>query len=307
MKRYKKQLILLTLSCVIFVGCTIFERVENPQTSGSTMEMIVFGLGRADSFLIITENHTLMIDTGENQQGRAIVAYLEVQGITRLDYLIITHFDRDHVGGAHRIIDAVDVGTVILPNYSRTTNHVERMQNAMATADIQPLILTSDLQLTLDDVSFIINPADQPYFTFDTADDLDELQNDDESTPNSNNFSIIVAITHGENAFLFTGDAQSRRMREILTNAQLMHIDFDFLKVPRHGRYMGRSREFITTINPRYAVITDSNERPVDAEMLAVLNEIEAQIFFARSTGVHIISDGDTINIQYRDFFAETE
>jgi len=150
--------------------------------------------------------------------------------------------------------------------------------------------------LTLDGAEFIVDPTLKPYFAFGT-------RNDNPQELDGDNFSIVVSITHGDNAFLFTGDARSRRMREILRNGDLMRIDFDFLKIPRHGRHMSRSDEFIETVSPRYAVITDSYEDPAQEELLDILDAIDAQVFFARQNGVRATSDGIEITVVYEDFF----
>lgn len=290
--------------CLFLASCAIRQIETNHDMPISEMEVIIFGLGRADSILITTENHAMMIDTGENQHGEDIVNFLHRQNITSLDYLIITHFDRDHVGGAYHIIDAIDVQTVILPNYSRESRHVSNMNQAMDDANLEPVILIEPRQFALDDAHFIIDPSQLPYFAFGSSSDDDDSQDDTEEAPSANNFSIVVSIVHGENSFLFTGDAQSRRMREILRNAEMMVLDFDFLKVPRHGRYMRRSREFMEAIRPRYAVITDSYEREADEELLAILEELDVTTFFARRNGVHVISNGTELIIEYKDFFA---
>ena len=180
----RKYLICLIILCLMltFAGCThtnvddaateritqIDDTVTQPTTTKETdiaewidagiMEIIVFGIGRSDAIVIKTENYTMMIDTGENRHGTPIVNSLNNQGINRIDYLIITHFDSDHVGGAHIVIDNMEVGKVIVPNYSRETNHTERFIAAMDRADIEPFVLTETMRLTLDGIDFIVNP-----------------------------------------------------------------------------------------------------------------------------------------------------
>lgn len=196
------------------------------------------------------------------------------------------------------MIDAIDVQTVIVPNYSRDTQHVANLYRAMGDANLEPFVLTEALRFTLDEAAFIIDPTHKPYFAFGDGSDVGD------EAPRSNNFSIVVSISHGENDFLFTGDAQSRRMREVMANQNLMRLEYDFLKVPRHGRYMSRSSEFIQTIRPRYAVITDSYERPADEETIVALDAVDAQVFFARTSGIHVLSDGIDLVVVYKDFFA---
>ena len=291
------------------------------------MEVSVFGIGRADAILIRTESYAVMIDTGERQHGRPIVGYLRSQGISAIDYLIITHFDSDHVGGAYIILRDMQVAQVIVPNYSRDTNHVMRFESALRYAGLEPLVLTEPLELTLDGARFIIDPTGLEYMHFPRADEpgFGEYSEDYETdnaadyayerwgfAPTSDDFSIIVRITHGANNFLFTGDAWNIRLQELLENDELMGVAYDFLKVPRHGRHSRSSVPFIHATSPRYAVITGFHpeyaeryysERPADARVIAALEYVGAQIFFTMSVGVRAESDGSRLVVEYRHFF----
>ena len=307
--------------------------------AGGNMEVAVFGIGRSDAILIKTENHAVMIDTGERQHGLQIADYILGHGISRIDYLIITHFDSDHVGGAYVIINSVDVGAVIVPNYRRETNHVARFEAAMRDAALVATILTETMRFTLDDVDFTVDPSrlDGAGIAWhdregaghspndpDGEDDEDQDWGEDGEAgrepahggtmpPTGDDMSIVVRVTHGGNNLLFTGDAVAGRLQELLENDVIMGIAYDFLKVPRHGRYSERSAEFINAISPRYAVITGFHpdnitdyypERPTDQRVIAALESAGAEVFYAMSTGVSLKSDGISLMVQYNDFFA---
>jgi len=288
----------------------VTEIVNNGVHENNILEIYVFGIGRADAIIITTENHAVMIDTGENSNGHEILDYLLSRRIRTIDYLIITHFDRDHVGGAHTVIDFLEVKEIIVPNYKRESRHVERFELAMQRAGIEPLVLTETIRFELDNAGFMINPAQSEYFFF-AYDDEDEDSEQEaepgvpdyyiEEAPAGNNFSIVVSVSHGENNFLFTGDAQSQRMREMLENEEIANTDYDFLKVPRHGRYMSRSAGFINAVSPKYAVITDSRERPADERVISALENAGAEIFLTRNGGVYVKSDGGALIVEHKD------
>jgi len=297
-------------------GCVPGERAAlGTLNTLDTMEILVFGIGRADAILIMTENYVVMIDTGERQHGQHIVDYLLYQNINSIDYLIITHFDRDHVGGAYVILNEMDVRKVIVPNYSRESNHVNRFEAALEKAQLEPLILTETTRFTLDSADFVVNPSQLEYFHFvrHYEDDASDMTDETAPLPTGDDYSIVVSIAHGDNSFLFTGDAVAGRLQELLENDEIMSIDYDFLKVPRHGRYNRRSIEFIQAISPQYAVITGfhpdflSNyypERPSDERVIAALEEVGAEIFFTMSVGVRIRSDGVNLMLQHENLFA---
>jgi beta-lactamase superfamily II metal-dependent hydrolase len=245
-----------------------------------TMEVYVFGIGRADAILIKTENHAVMIDTGENQHGEYLAGRLSELGVERLDYLVITHFDSDHVGGAHVIVNRFEIGEVIVPDYTRSSRHVERFHAAVANAGLTPHILKAPRRFTLDGAVFLFDPSG-----------LDAIGDD---------ASIVAAVSHGDNHFLFTGDAANDRLEEILANGELMAFDFIFLKVPRHGRHTRNAVELILSVQPRYAVITGFHsadadkyypERPADERVVDALEYVGAEIFFTMSEGVRFTSN----------------
>ena len=69
-------------------------------------------VGNADCIVIRTENRTTVIDTATSISSNIIFEYLNEKGIDRIDVLIITHFDKDHVGSASKIINNIKVDRV---------------------------------------------------------------------------------------------------------------------------------------------------------------------------------------------------
>jgi len=261
------------------------------------VEIYVFGIGRADAILITTENHAVMIDTGENRHGVHIARTLMSRNIFTLDYLIITHLDGDHVGGAHTLIRNMMVHNVIVPNYGRESRSVERFESAMLHSSTERHILTETISFTLDDAEFVIYPSQLEFFFFAREEDDEDDYTRDEDAPNENNFSIIVTVSHRENNLMFTGDAMASRLGEVLQVEEITAIDFDFLKLPHHGRHNRRSIEFLNTVNPRYAVSTCCVVRPIDRRVLASLENIGTEVFFTRHGGVHVTSDGYSLTV----------
>ncbi|MCL2099306.1 MAG: MBL fold metallo-hydrolase [Oscillospiraceae bacterium] len=292
------------------------------KTGIGIMEVSVFDTGKADAILIQTETNTVMIDTGENKHGQNIAEYIQSLGITTIDYLIITHFHKDHVGGAHIILNSFEVREIIVPDYGKESQHYDRFAAAAERTGTVPLILTEPLRFTADNTEFAVFPPQSGYHFYAApsdggrADDEydedlieDENENEDEESENvtnENNFSIIVSAVHGENNFLFTGDAKARRLREAMRTPEIFLTDYDYLKVPHHGRYNKRSVEFIHTVRPRYAVITTSSEIGITADkrVVSALEEAGAEIFLTTDGGVYCLSDGERLSVEHRDFFS---
>ena len=287
-------LFLAVTSIIVAIGCAAPIVFDETGAEFGIMEILVFDVGNADAILITTHGHTVMIDTGEEEHGSKIVAHLNENGITSIDYLIITHFDRDHVGGAAEIIRDIEVQEIITPHYRRASRHYLRFVQAMEEAGIEPIVLkrSTQLEFILDDIIFTTYASDLDFHEYIIGEDYSHL-------PNVNNFSLVTSISHGNNHFLFTGDARASRIREMLSTASIVNTDFDFLKVPHHGRYSRRSVEFINHIRPRYAVITCSPDRPAHPQVIKALAAVDAEVFFTQNGSILSRSDGNKLIVAH--------
>ena len=220
-----------------------------------------------------------MIDTGEKELGEEILTYLENNNITKLDYLIITHFDKDHVGSASTIINSIEVDNVIQSNYPKESKVYNKYLSALENKGIEAVTLREDLEFSFGDIYFTINPP------------LEEVYSNNES----NNSSLIVSLKYKNNSFLFMGDAENLRIKEYLSTNNL---SYDFLKVPYHGHYQTTLDELIEVIKPKYSVITSSLEEKEDDTTLELLSNIGSKTYLTRNGSILITSDGDTINIK---------
>ena len=109
-----------------------------------------------------------------------------------------------------------------------------------------------------------------------------------------NDFSLVINVTHGENTFMFAGDCETVRLRELPGQMNMEHI---FLKVPHHGVYCDGMDEFIKSVSPKYAVITDSEKKPAADEVLSLLEGIGCEIYETAYGSITAVSDGKTIKI----------
>lgn len=246
---------------------------------GTNLEVLGFNAGKADAFLLTTASHTVLIDAGEKGFGRTILAELEERGVTRLDYMIITHFDQDHVGGAARILNNFDVGTVLQSNSPKDSEEYGKYVKALNNASIEAVTVREALSFTLDGVSFYVDPPRK-----------NNYQSDD-----SNNSSLIVTVRSGDTGLAFLGDAQTERLEEFLAwNTET----WDVLKVPHHGKEEPLLPDVIASVQPRYAVITSSDEEPEDVSTLDALDGVET--YLTRQGDVLITCTEDGLEIGYR-------
>ncbi len=237
----------------------------------------VLNVGKADTMILRTKEHTAVIDCGEKGDGKEILEYLSEQGIDYVDYLFITHFDKDHVGGAAKVINNINIGEIITPDYAGSNDEYESYIEACEKKGITPTALTEDMSFTLDDVSFNVYAPQKTQYK-----------------ESDNDYSLVISVTHGENKFLFAGDAEKARLKELSSQFELKHT---FLKVPHHGRENSESEKFIKSVSPDYAVITCSEKEMPDDSVTEALAAVGSKVYLTKDGQVDAVSDGKKIDI----------
>jgi len=264
---------------LLFSGCLGAENKSTAKaevTGGFYVETI--GVGKADCILLKNGGHAALIDTGTEESTKTVLDYLSKEGITSLDYLIITHFDKDHVGGADGVIKSLDVKNVLEPNYKGDSADYSQYVRAMAEKGISPETLSTDADVTLGDVKLKIDAAKHNF----------EYGRD-------NDFSLVISAYYGENSFLFAGDAEKLRINELL-NENIG--SYDFLKVPHHGIEEKNSAEFFEKVKPKIAVITCSKSEPADESVIDELKKDGCEVYTVQSEAAVVFSDGKNVSVK---------
>lgn len=290
----KKFLFIIIFIIVLFSTMILFNNLKrlysdksdsniNNQNSfleDGSLSLTFLDAGKADAIVLHTNNSTVLIDTGLKSGGKELVQFIKSQGIDTIDYLILTHFDKDHVGGAARVIQTFKVNNIITSDYFKDSDEVENYLKSCDEAQITPLVLKDEISFTLDNVDYKIYPHIATTY----------------AEKESNNSSLIISVTHGENRMLFTGDANNLRIEEFIKK-QETNFKYQLLKVPYHGRYMESLSEFINIIQPEYAVITSSEEDREDKETVKLLKEIGTNVLLTREGTIVVKSDGRRLEI----------
>ena len=241
------------------------------------LEVVFLDVGKADAIVIMTDNSAVLIDAGTDKMGKKVVSFLEDRGIERVDVMIITHFDKDHVGGADRVLEALPVGLVIEPVYEKDSKQYREYLDALDTAQTEVASLEDNLFFELDGVSYAVDVANDDYYGRDEE----------------NDFSLVTSLRFGDTRFLFAGDAENQRLAELIDEGDLRH---DVLKVPHHGKAKKMSAPFLRAVSPRYAVITSDDENPEDGGITMFLRQLGAEVFLTRLGEVRAVTGGQSIS-----------
>lgn len=289
--RFKRSLgLVMICSMLLVAGCNGKkeegkDHAEAPEVTGN-VNMSILDVGKADCILIQTENYNMMIDTAEKKDVDEIQEFLTANNITKIDYLELTHYDKDHIGGLGKLLKyGLEVDHIYAPNCDADSGTYEDMMEALEEHGLSLDYVEDTVELTLDDLLVeIYPPMKDSYLTADSSPD-DETDNE---------FSLVTKFTHGDNKFLFTGDACNGRLAEL---SDQMNVDVDFLKVPHHGKGDNNTESFAKKVSAEYAVITCSNKNMPDQAVVSALEDTGANVYETRNGQVDCLSDGKTISV----------
>ena len=194
-----------------------------------------FDVGQGDSTLLHLDNKNILIDTGGKENKNIVnntqIPYFKSDGIRKIDYLIITHGDYDHMGEAINLVNNFKVEKVIL-NCGPYNDLEKELIKVLDKKIIKYYSYIKQLNIDKNKLYFL------------------QTKEYDNENDNSN---VIYTELKGYK-FIFMGDASVTTEKEILNKYNLS--DIDVLKVGHHGSRTSTSKEFIDEINPQYSIIS---------------------------------------------------
>ena len=249
------------------------------------LQIQVLKVGKADAIVLQCGSETMVIDCGEEEDGQEVLDYLKSNGVQKIDTLIITHFDKDHVGGADTVVSGIPVDRLLLPAYISTGKQYKAFVAAYEAAGIEPENVTETLSFDFGGeggASVTVEPPD----SYEIPDTDDEYDND---------FSLITTIDFNGKRFVFAGDIEEARIREWLVGGTVGRCDV--LKVPHHGVYNDALAELFEALQPKYAIICDSKKNPADTRTLELLKKVGAECLQTMNGDIGIRCIGQNIEI----------
>ncbi|WP_101772697.1 ComEC/Rec2 family competence protein [Peptostreptococcus faecalis] len=201
------------------------------------LQVHVIDVGQGDSSLIITPSKkTILVDSGEEEYFRNVMQVLKKNNVKKIDYLIATHFDGDHIGSMDKIIKNFQVEKIYTtPDKNFNTDFLEIVkESSLKNKKTIPLISDDSLSIDKNISINILSPI--------------------RMTDDTNKNSICFLLSYKKHSLLFTGDIDSDVEKEILKKYNLPKCSF--LKVSHHGSKTASSDIFISTIKPKIASIS---------------------------------------------------
>ncbi|MBU4310156.1 MBL fold metallo-hydrolase, partial [bacterium] len=242
MKRnFKRLLFLLILSLALSLGCA--------KEKGGRLEVTFLDVGQGDSIFISTPGgKNILIDGGKRaipphsyfDAGKEVVLpFLKNRGVKRIDTLIATHPDGDHIGGLLAVLDSdIQIDKVLDCGYRHTSytyqDFLKKIERRRETKYYQPRagqILNWGNEVKVQ----VLSPA--------------HLFRD------SNNSSIVIKLEFGDISFLFTGDVEKEAEGEMVLRYG-DGLKSTVLKASHHGSRTGSSLSFLKAVRPQVTVIS---------------------------------------------------
>jgi len=225
--KFKKLIILIIM---IFMHTNIHYFNKYPIVT-------LLDVGQGDSILLELQHNkgNILIDTGGNYNNdlgkKTLLPYFKSIGIKKIDYLIITHGDNDHIGSSKYLINNFKIDKVIFN--CGTYNDLEKdVIKELDKKNIKYYSCIKEINIDKYKLQFLNN----------------------KEYDNENDNSNVIYIELNNYKFLFMGDAGKEVEKDILEKYNLKNIDF--LKVGHHGSNTSSSENFINSISPKYSLIS---------------------------------------------------
>lgn len=231
------------------------EESEEQPAEDSTFWIKYIDVGQGDSALVQCDGRYMLIDGGDNKQSSKIYTILKQDGIERLDFMIATHPDADHIGGLSGALNYATVDRCFCPVTSHDTKTFNSLVKYLNKQN-------KEIEVPKPGDEYVLGSA---HITI-----LGPLVKGSES----NNDSIVLMIQYGNNRFLFTGDAEEEEENTILS--AWPDIKCDVLKVAHHGSKSSTSDYFLAGCRPEYAIISVGQGNEYGHPTQDVLNKLSA-------------------------------
>lgn len=235
-------------------------------------------VGQADCTLLEFNGHFALVDGGNSADGGSVAAYLQMQGVGKLDLVVATHPHEDHIGGLADILDTFLADTVWSSPIPNNSNAVRTFLESVSN---------QGKELEQPKVGQVFNLGAATITVIGPVKEYEEI----------NNLSIVLMVEFGDTRFLLTGDMERTAENDLIESGA--DLKADVLKVGHHGSESSTGYRFLREVMPSYGVIScgkdnsyghpheDPLSRLRDAEV-TVLRTDECETIIARSDGEDI-------------------
>lgn len=260
-KHYANIRKFLLISIIIIVLVYICSYVQR------NLKIYFIDVGQGDSSLIITPNNKkILIDGGGSETNTStydvgedtLVPYLLDRKISKLDFIMISHFDADHCGGIIAVLNSIKVKNIIISKQIEENNNFKTIINIAKNKKVNIIVVKKGDVINVDNnVEIkILYPENKLYF-----DDL-------------NNNSIVAKLIYYKFSILFTGDIEKIAENKIIQTDRA-NLKSTVLKVAHHGSKTSSVEEFLLYVKPKMALIGVGKNNKFGHPNIDVIDRLE--------------------------------
>ena len=239
MKKRKLRIgtvLILVFSILVSLGACLAVCGEEYNSSEPYLGIEVLDVGQGLSVVITTEAGTALYDGGPRTSSSKVVSYLKSTGVQKLDYVIASHYDEDHLNGLIGAVHALDVGTVIAPNYTTDTNVYTSFMRAVEEKGLTVTYAEAGASYTLGSAVIQIMMPLMPTYQ------------------DENDYSVVVKVTSAGKSILIMGDCTTLGEGDMLLAQE--DVNSDILVLGHHGSGSSTSQVFLDAVSPSIAVVS---------------------------------------------------
>lgn len=244
-RRHKKLSVLIPSAVCIVLLCGVFWLTDRDMRADPGT-ISVMNVGNGQCIAVTEGENTVVIDCGSygitQNAGSMLSSYLRANGRYDIDYLMLTHLNTDHATGVERLMNLMNVKTIIMPDNAEDTSGdgmLERISTAADENGTSIVYITQDADFTAGGIRLSIYESS-------------DLGARDES-------GIMSTVSISDYDMLVTGDVEKVVERELVREHDLSGMEL--LIVPHHGSKYSTSDELLTALRPETAVISTGYNR----------------------------------------------
>ena len=250
--------------------------------ANGTLVVHFINVGQSVSTLVVAPGgETMLVDTGHyHDDGEYVLDYLQEHGIERIDHLVVSHNDADHIGGNAAIIEY----------YETSADGIGAVYDPGIAASTQTYAVTLYERREGDPVDFgtvdvqVLGPP-EPYLE-------NEARNEN---------SVVLRLGYGETSFLVTGDAEDDQ-EEYLVSEYGQALNATVLKVGHHGSSSSTSGQLLDAVRPQAVVISSAYDSQYGHPTEEVLERLADRSIPAYWTATHgnvvLVSGGEGVSVR---------
>ncbi len=250
--------------------------------SGETL-VAVLDVDQGQAVLIVApDGSAALIDAGRSQARvrEEVVPYARSLGVTRLEYLILSHPDQDHVGGMPAALTSFTVANWVDPGIPTTNQTYEESVELVLDEDIPAILARQGETLPLgDSISLSLLWPESEFIM-------------DGSEPDSNENSVVVAVSVGDIDILIPGDLETGG-EALLVERYGGALASEVLVAGHHGSNTSSSPDFLDAVDPEVAIISAGEDNPYGHPHDEVLQRLRF-----RSIDIYRTDEEGTIEIR---------